>query len=79
MRYGCSFFCIDRFTAAAKIGFDAQILASQIPEISRQRGQKGKNVVFATTLIARSGFNSHPGHAVVASLDKTLYDDCALS
>ena len=27
-----------------------------------------------TTLIVRSGFNPHPGH-VVASLDKTLYDD----
>ena len=25
-------------------------------------------------LIARSGFNQHPGHAV-ASLDKMLYDD----
>ena len=31
-------------------------------------------VVFTTTLIARSGFDPHPGH-VVASLDKALYDD----
>ena len=42
----------------------------------RQRGRKGKGVVFAnstTTLIARSRFDPHPGH-VIASLDKTLYD-----
>ena len=42
--------------------------------IGRQRGQMGKGVVFTTTLIKWSGFNPHPGH-VVASLDKTLYDD----
>ena len=40
----------------------------------RQLGRMGKGVVFATTLIELSGFNPHPGH-VVASLDKTLYDD----
>ena len=34
----------------------------------------GKGVVFTTTLIALSGFYPHPSH-VVASLDKTLYDD----
>ena len=34
----------------------------------------GKGVVFTTTLIARTGFNPQPDH-VVASLDKTLYDD----
>ena len=34
----------------------------------------GKGVVFTTILIAWSGFNPHPGH-VVASLDKTLYDN----
>ena len=34
----------------------------------------GKGIVFTTTLIELSGFNPHPGH-VVASLDKTLYDD----
>ena len=38
------------------------------------RCQIGKGVVFMTTLIERSGFNPHPGH-VVASLDKTVYDD----
>ena len=42
--------------------------------VSRQRGRMGKYVVFTTTLIEWSGFNPHPGH-VVASLDKTLYDD----
>ena len=41
---------------------------------SRQRGRMSKGVVFTTTLIEWSGFNPHPGH-VVASLDKTLYDD----
>ena len=40
----------------------------------RQRGRIGKGVVFTTTLIEWSGFNPHSGH-VVASLDKTLYDD----
>ena len=41
---------------------------------SRKRaGQKVLDVVF-TTLITRSGLNPHPGH-VVASLDKTRYDD----
>ena len=39
-----------------------------------QRGRMGKGVVFTTTLIEWSGFNPHPGQ-VVASLDKTLYDD----
>ena len=34
----------------------------------------GKGVVFTTTLIEWSGFNPHSG-LVVASLDKTLYDD----
>ena len=34
----------------------------------------GKGVVFMTTLIEWSGFNPNPSH-VVASLDKTLYDD----
>ena len=41
---------------------------------SRQRSREGKVVVFKTTLIAWSRFNPHPGH-VVASLDKTIYDD----
>ena len=40
----------------------------------RQRGRMGKGVVFTTTLIEWSGFNPHPSH-VVASSDKTLYDD----
>ena len=40
----------------------------------RQRGLKGKGVVFTNTPIAESVFNPHPGH-VVASLDKALYDD----
>ena len=39
-----------------------------------QRGREGKGFVFTTTLIAWSGFNRYPGH-VVASLDKTLYED----
>ena len=39
-----------------------------------QRGREGKGVVFMTILIEWFGFNLHPGH-VVASLDKTLYDD----
>ena len=41
---------------------------------TRQRGRKGKGVIFTMTLIEWSGFNPHRGH-VVASLDKTLYDD----
>ena len=41
----------------------------------RQRSREGKVVVFTTTPIALSGFSLHPGH-VVASLDKTLYNDC---
>ena len=40
----------------------------------RQRGRKGKGVVFTMTPLARSGFNSHPGY-VVASLNEALYDD----
>ena len=40
----------------------------------RQRGRESKGVVFTTTLIARSKFHPHPGHAV-ASLDKAFYDD----
>ena len=40
----------------------------------RQGGQESKGVVFTTTLIARSKFNPHPGHAIVASLNKTFYD-----
>ena len=43
-------------------------------ENSRQRGRMGKGVVLTTTLIEWPMFNPHPGH-VVASLDKTLYDD----
>ena len=42
--------------------------------LCRQRGRKGKGFVFMTTLIAQSGLNPHPDD-VVASLDKTLYDD----
>ena len=42
--------------------------------VYRQRGPKDNNVVFTTTLIAQSGSNPLPGK-VVASLDKTLYDD----
>ena len=42
--------------------------------LSWQRGQEGKGVVFTTTLIAMSELNPHAGH-VVASLNKTLYDD----
>ena len=34
----------------------------------------GKGVFITTTLIAWCGFNPHPGH-IVASMDKTLYDD----
>ena len=45
--------------------------------ISLQRGVMSKGVVFTTTLIEISGFNSLPGHVVVvASLDKTLHDNC---
>ena len=40
----------------------------------RQRGLKGKGVVFTDTLIAGSMFNPHPGH-VVAFLDQALYDN----
>ena len=40
----------------------------------RQRGPEGKGVVLTTTLIAWLEFNPHHGH-VVASLNKTLYDD----
>ena len=40
----------------------------------RPRGRDGTGVVFTTTSIAWSGFNPHSGH-VVASLDKTFYDD----
>ena len=36
--------------------------------------REGKDVIFATTLIALCRFYPGPGH-VVASLDKTLYDD----
>ena len=43
-------------------------------KICQQHGRMGKGVVFTTTLIKWSGFNPHPGH-IVASLDKTLYDD----
>ena len=35
----------------------------------------GKGVISTTTLISWSGFNFHPGN-IVASLDKTLYEDC---
>ena len=42
--------------------------------ICRQRGRMGKGVGFTTTMIEWSGFNPHPSD-VVASLDKTLYDD----
>ena len=42
--------------------------------LSRQRGRKGKSIVFTTTLIAWSGCNPHSGH-VVASFDYILYDD----
>ena len=42
--------------------------------LSRQRGQMGKGVVFTTTTIEWSTFNSDPGH-VFASLIKTLYND----
>ena len=31
--------------------------------LNRQRGPIGKGVIFTTTLIERSGFNPHPGHA----------------
>ena len=41
---------------------------------SRERGQDGKSVVLMTSRFAWFGFNPRPGH-VVASLDKTLYDD----
>ena len=41
---------------------------------SRQCGREVKGVVFTTTLIVSSRFNSHPGYVVV-SLDKALYDD----
>ena len=40
----------------------------------RQHGRMGKGIIFTMTLIKWSGFNPHPGH-VVASLDKTRYDD----
>ena len=39
-----------------------------------QRSRADKGVVFKTTMIAWFEFNPHTGH-VVASLDKTLYDD----
>ena len=42
--------------------------------LRRQRGRMDKGVVFTTTLIEWSGLNPHPSH-VVASLDKTLYED----
>ena len=45
----------------------------QIFKIQQDFRESG-SVVFTTTLIAWSGFNPHPGH-VVASFDKTLYDD----
>ena len=45
-----------------------------VDQDSRQRGWECEGVVFAMTLIARSGFDSYSGH-VFASLDKTLYDD----
>ena len=40
----------------------------------RRLGLQGKGIVFTATLIAWFGLNHHSGH-VVASLDKTLYDD----
>ena len=40
----------------------------------RGRRREGKEDVLTTTLIARCGFSLRAGH-VVASLDKTLYDD----
>ena len=43
-------------------------------ELDRQRGQMGKGFVFTPTLIEWSGFNPHSDH-VVASLDKTFYED----
>ena len=52
-----------------KFDFSAYVLIFR-----RQRGRESKGVVFATTLIARSKFNPHPGR-VVASLDKAFYDD----
>ena len=58
-----------RFDIFAAIWHIATISAA-----CRQRGRMGKGVVFTTTLIEWSGFNPHPSH-VVASLDKTLYDD----
>ena len=45
--------------------------------VHQQRGRMSNGVVFTTTLIEWSGFNPHPVH-VVASLDKTLYDDYLL-
>ena len=48
--------------------------ASDNCQFCRQRGRKGKGVVFMTTPIVWSGFNPHSGH-VVASLDGVLYDD----
>ena len=41
-------------------------------DISQLLGREGKSVVF-TTLMARSGFNPHPGY-VAASLEKAIYN-----
>ena len=58
-----------RSSEEEKFDFSAYVLIFR-----RQRGRKTKDVVFTTTLIARSKFNPHPGH-VFASLEKAFYDD----
>ena len=40
----------------------------------KRAGREGKGVVFSAIMIAWCEFNPHSGH-VVASMDKTLYDD----
>ena len=50
------------------------IFQTKIGKFFWQRGREDNGVVFTMTLIAWSGFNPHPAQ-VVASLDKTLYND----
>ena len=64
----------ERLFVSGRLGFDSESSQRNNFNVNKLCGRESKGVVSETIPNAWFGFNPHPGH-VVASLDKTFYDD----